>query len=50
MFMVIGTFGLVVFMLVLGFIGETVSSLFSSVHDESEVTIVKESHTELATA
>jgi hypothetical protein len=49
MFMIMGTFGLVVFMLIIGFIGETVSSMFSS-SEESESVMSEEIYTEYATA
>jgi hypothetical protein len=49
MFMIIGTFAIVVFMLVIGFIGETIGSMFSS-SEESESLTYEESYTELAAA
>ena len=49
MFMILGTFGLVFFMLILGFIGEAIGSLFSST-EESEASMNEESYTEYATA
>lgn len=49
MLMIIGTFGLVVFMLIIGFIGETIGSMFSSTK-ESETSMSEESYSEYATA
>ena len=49
MFMIMGTFGLVVFMLLIGFIGETIGSMFSS-SEESESSMHEESYSEYATA
>ncbi len=49
MFMIIGTFATVVFMLLLGFIGETISSMFSS-SDEAEASMSEENYTEYASA
>ena len=48
MFMIMGTFGIVVFMLLIGFIGEVLSGLFSS--SESETSLSEESCTEYAPA
>ena len=48
MLFILGTFASVVFMLVLGFIGETISSMFSS--SEEEVYTKEETFTELAAA
>lgn len=50
MFLIIGTFAIVVLMLVVGFIGETVGSMFSKEEKSTEPTTSKEHHTELATA
>ena len=49
MFMIMGTFGIVVFILVIGFIGETISSMFSST-EESELQMSEESYSEYASA
>ncbi len=49
MFMIMGTFATVVFMLIIGFIGETIGSMFSS-SEESESSTSEESYTEYASA
>jgi hypothetical protein len=49
MFLIMGTFGIVVFMLVIGFIGEVLGSLFSS-SKESETSLCEENFTEYAPA
>ena len=49
MFMIVGTFGLVFFMLILGFIGEAIGGLFSA-SEESESSMSEECYTEYATA
>jgi len=48
MFLIVGTFIIIVLMLIVGFIGETVSSMFSKTEDSTESSTAKESHTELA--
>jgi len=47
--MIVGTFGLVFFMLIIGFIGETIGGLFSA-SQESETSTSEECYTEYATA
>lgn len=49
MFMIMGTFAIVVFMLVIGFVGEVIGSMFSS-SEESESSMSEESYTEYAAA
>ena len=49
MFMIMGTFAAVVFMLLIGFIGETIGGMFSS-SEESESSMSEESYSEYATA
>ncbi len=49
MLLILGTFASVVFMLILGFIGETISSMFAA-SDEAEVCTKEETFTKLATA
>jgi len=49
MLMIIGTFATVVFMLLLGFIGEVIGGLFSS-SEESEASTSEETYTEYASA
>jgi len=49
MFLIMGTFGIVVFMLIIGFIGEVIGSLFSS-SKESETSQSEEKFTEYAPA
>ncbi len=51
MFLIAGTFALIVLMLVIGFIGEAIGSMFSS-SDETETTMdtTTETNSQLATA
>ena len=49
MFLIAGTFAIVVLMLIVGFIGEAIGSMFSKA-EESESTVHEETHSELATA
>ncbi len=50
MFLILGTFAIVILMLVIGFIGESVSELFSKAKSSSESISSKEDSKELATA
>jgi len=49
MFIVVGTFGLVFFMLIIGFIGEILGGLFSA-SEESDASMSEECYTKYATA
>jgi hypothetical protein len=49
MFIILGTFGIVFLMLIIGFIGETISGMFSPA-TESDYSVSGESYSELATA
>ncbi len=47
MFLIVGTFAIVVLMLIVGFIGESVGSMFSKTEDSTEASTSSENHTEL---
>ncbi len=50
MFLAVGTFVIVVLMLILGFIAETVGGIFHKTEESTESSTSNESYTELASA